>query len=175
MIISITSVLSEKCVYKVSRPCRESHPRQRSRRRAWDSGCADPNSRAWPFQHSNGSVTAAPDAALGHFCEESLHQVQPTSAGRREVNVIARVSRQPVSNLGDLVGTVVVHHQMHVQPGGKIVLDLVEKPQELLVPVPAVAIADGHTRCYIHSRKQRRNSMPLVIVRLPSGNARRQR
>src|SRR5260370_31167888 len=89
------------------------------------------------------------------------------------MNVIAGVSRQPTANLGDLVGTVIVHHQMHVQPGGKIVLDLIEKSQELLMPVPAVAIADSHAGCYIHSRKQRRDSMPLVIMRLPRGEDRK--
>ena len=40
------SVLSEKYVYKVSQPCRESSPRPQSIRTAWDSGCADPSSRA---------------------------------------------------------------------------------------------------------------------------------
>ena len=35
------------------------------------------------FQHSNCSVTASSDTAFGHFGEESLHQVEPTSAGRR--------------------------------------------------------------------------------------------
>jgi hypothetical protein len=120
-------------------------------------------------------VTASTDTALGHLGEQSFHQIQPTSAGRGEVNVIARVSRQPTSNFGDLVCAVVVHHQMHVQPGGKIILDLVEKAQELLMPVSPVARADGHSGSNIHSRKQRCNSMPLVIMRLPSGNARPQR
>src|SRR6266487_2662912 len=73
------------------------------------------------FQYSNGSVTASTHTALGHLCEESLYKVEPAAAGRREVNVIARVSRQPTSNLGDLVCAVVVYDQMHVQPGGKIV------------------------------------------------------
>ncbi len=62
------------------------------------------------FQHSNGSVTASTHTALGDLCEESLYQIEPASARRREVNVIALVSHQPTSNLGDLVCAVVVHH-----------------------------------------------------------------
>src|SRR5512133_1122301 len=90
------------------------------------------------LQHSNGSVTTSTNTALGHLGEQSLDQVQPASAGRREVNVIARVSRQPTSNFGDLVCAVVVHDQMHVQLSWKISLDLGEKPQELLMPVPPI-------------------------------------
>ena len=88
------------------------------------------------LQDSDSSVTAAADTALGHFCEKALPEVEPTSAGGREMNVIARVATQPSANFGNLVRTVVIHHQMHVPAGGKILLDLVERPQELWMPVP---------------------------------------
>jgi surfactin synthase thioesterase subunit len=64
---------------------------------------------------------------------------------------------------------------MHIQPGGEIVFDLVEQTKELLMSVTPVAIADRHPRRYVHSRKQRRDSMPLIIVELPGRDARRQR
>jgi len=51
------------------------------------------------------------------------------------------VPRQPTSNLGDLVRSVIIHPQMHVQPGGKILLDFIEKSQKLLMPVPAASVA----------------------------------
>jgi hypothetical protein len=91
------------------------------------------------------------------------------------MNVVPRVSRQPVADFSDLVGAIVVHHQMYVQSGRKILVDFVEKSQEFLVPMPAITGADGDSRSYIHSRQQRRNTMPLVIVGLASGHARRQR
>ena len=59
------------------------------------------------------------------------------------MHVVAGMTRQPISNLVDLVRTVVIHDEMHVQPGGKVFFDLVEKPQELLMPVPLVASADS--------------------------------
>jgi hypothetical protein len=71
------------------------------------------------------------------FSERPLRQVQATSAGRCEVNVVARVTRHPVSRLADLVRAVVVHYQMHIKAARKIGLDLIEKPQEPLLPVPA--------------------------------------
>src|SRR5580693_3297855 len=44
-----TSVLSQRCVDKVSRPCPRSDPRLRSTQTVWDLGSAGPNNRAWPF------------------------------------------------------------------------------------------------------------------------------
>ena len=58
-----------------------------------------------------------------------------TTASRPDQNdqlILARL-------LSDLVRAVVVHHQMHFKAARKIGLDLIEKPQELLMPVPPVA------------------------------------
>src|SRR5215467_8733394 len=85
------------------------------------------------------------------------------------------MTRQPISNLVDLVRTVVIHDEMHVHPRGKVFFDLVEKPQELLMPVSSVASADRDAGSYVHRRKQRRNAMSLVIMRLARGHARRHR
>ena len=46
----------------------------------------------WP----DGSFFAA--HKLGDLGEQTFHQVQPAPAGRCEVNVVARMSRQPTSN-----------------------------------------------------------------------------
>jgi hypothetical protein len=48
-------------------------------------------------------------------------------------------------------------------------LDLVEKAKEVLMPVPPVARADRHSGNSIHGRKQRRDSVALVVMRLPGG------
>ena len=62
---------------------------------------------------ANSSVTAPTDASFRHLPEQPLHQVQPTPAGRREMNVIPRVPRQPAAHFGDLMRAVIVHYQMH--------------------------------------------------------------
>jgi len=91
------------------------------------------------------------------------------------MDVVPRVPRQPTAYLCDLVGAVVVHHQVHLEAARKIGLDLVKEPQEFLMPVPPVTRADGYAGSHVHGRKQRRDSMALVVVRLPGWHARRQR
>jgi Protein of unknown function (DUF2934) len=55
------------------------------------------------------------------------------------MNVVAGMPRQPLAHLSDFVCAVVVHHQMHLQAARKVSLDLIEKPQELLMPMSPVA------------------------------------
>ncbi len=90
-------------------------------------------------------MASAADASFGDFGKQLFHQVQPTAIGRGEVNVIARVARQPRSHHGDLVGSVVVRCQVDVKAVGKIRVDVVEKPQELLMPMRAAATAETST------------------------------
>ena len=63
--------------------------------------------------------------SLRHFREQPLDQIQPASAGRREVHMISGVPCEPVSHFAYLVGAVVVHHEMDVEPARKIGLDIV--------------------------------------------------
>src|SRR5215831_15258113 len=105
------------------------------------------------LQRSNAGMAAATNTALGEFGKQSFHQVQPTSAGWRVMRMVARMSRQPGSHLRHLVRAVVVHNQMYVQPGGKMVFDVIEKPQELLMPMAPVTVADGHSRGHVHRCK----------------------
>src|SRR5512133_4348143 len=120
-------------------------------------------------------MTSAAHASFRHLCEQSFHQVQPTAARWREVDVIARVTRQPRSHLADPVRAVIVHDQVDVKTAGEIGIDVVEESQELLMPVPAVAIADGDSACHVQSREQRRDSMTFVIMRLARRYAGRKR
>src|SRR3954452_16342460 len=61
---------------------------------------------------------------------------------------------------------VVVHHQVDLKPLRKIRIDVVEEAQELLMAMAPVAMADGDSARYIQGRKQRRHTIPLVIMRL---------
>src|SRR5713226_4014557 len=67
------SVMSEKYVYKVAGPCRESNPHRRSIRRAWDSGCAGPDSRAWLFP----TLEQQCDCLVGHSVRSLRRRVAP--------------------------------------------------------------------------------------------------
>lgn len=55
---------------------------------------------------------------------------------------------------------------MDVEPGGEIHVDIVGKSQELLMPMPSVAIGDRHAARHIHSRKQESDFVPFIIMRL---------
>ena len=60
------------------------------------------------LQMAHSCVAAAPDAPLGHFCEQPFYEIEPASAGGREVHVIARMPRQPGLHFADLMSTVFV-------------------------------------------------------------------
>jgi hypothetical protein len=44
------------------------------------------------LQGPNSGVTATPNAPLGHLCEQAFYKIQSTSAGGREMYVIARMA-----------------------------------------------------------------------------------
>ena len=72
-------------------------------------------------------MASAAYASLRHLGEQSFHQVQPTATRGREVDVIARVTRQPRSYLADPVGAVVVHDQVDFKTAREIGFDVVEE------------------------------------------------
>src|SRR5215831_1115227 len=101
--------------------------------------------RGCPFQRRAtgrpSEIQFCVDRDLG---KQTFHQVQPTATGGSEVDVIARVARPPRSYLRHLVGSVVIHHQVDVKAAGQIRFDVLEKSQELLMPVAPVATADRY-------------------------------
>ena len=71
---------------------------------------------------------------------------------------------EPRLDLGRLVGGVVVHDDMDLEPFGDASIDLLEEVQELGRPVSLVALADDETRCDIECCEQRGRAVPHVIV-----------
>jgi len=58
------------------------------------------------------------------------------------MDVISRPCRQPLLYFRVLVGPIVVENQMDVHAGAHGLVDPVEEPQELLMPVPRLAFSD---------------------------------
>ncbi len=56
--------------------------------------------------------------------EPNLHLVEPRSIGGGVVKVKSGAPRQPLFDLGMLVGGVMVNHEMHVETAGHVVLDV---------------------------------------------------
>src|SRR3954467_6232092 len=70
---------------------------------------------------------------------------------------------------------VIIHDQVDGKTAGKTGVDVVQKPQELLVTMPPVTVADGDSARHIQGRKQRCHTMTFVIMRLPGRHTGRQR
>ncbi len=88
--------------------------------------------------HTLKAVTA--DPFVGDFAEPALDLIEPGGAGGSEVQMVARPFPEPGGDPRCLVRAVVVQHQVHVETGGDIVIDLVEEAEEFLVTVARVAV-----------------------------------
>ena len=80
------------------------------------------------LQLGDGVEGAATDAFFGDLGEEALDQVEPGGGGRSEVQMEARMRREPASDLGGLMGGVVVEDQVKVEIGRRLLVDLLQKP-----------------------------------------------
>src|SRR6476659_9049094 len=112
---------------------------------------------------ADGVEAAAADRLAGDDSEEDLHQVQPGSRRRGEVQRDPRVAGQPGLDLGVLVGGVVVADD--VQPPPRVGLgDLLEETQELLVAVPGLAGVDDLAGGHLQGGEQRGGAVADVVV-----------
>ena len=81
------------------------------------------------------------------------------------MDMIMRTTGKPCLDLGRLVGGIVVHDDMDLEPIGNASIDFLEEVQELGRPVSLVALADDEARCDIERCEQRGRAVPYVIVR----------
>ena len=113
-------------------------------------------------------VDAAMDAALdllvGEQREPALDLVEPGGAGRREMQVIARVSGEPGFDRRCLVGGVIVEHQMDVEIGRHGLFDRGQEPAEFDRAVALVATADDPAGGDVQGGEQRGRAVALVVM-----------
>ena len=91
------------------------------------------------------------------------------------MQVEAGMRGQPGPDRGGLVGGVVVADQVQVQLGRGVRVDGLEEPQELLVAVPALVLADHLAGGDVQRGEQARGAVADVVVGLPAGHARHHR
>jgi hypothetical protein len=95
------------------------------------------------FDEVGGGIErAATDNALSDVGEEPFDLVEPGGVGRREVNVPTRTACEPSSDLGMLVGGVVVDDEMDVELGWHVGLDVTQEGEELLMAMVGFALGD---------------------------------
>ncbi|MGY4230444.1 hypothetical protein ACVMIH_007805 [Bradyrhizobium sp. USDA 4503] len=121
----------------------------------------------------DGGMNASLDLLSGKFGK--LNLVDPGRRSRREVDMIVRPASEPRFNLRCLVGGVVVHDDMDIEPFRDLNTDLFEKLQELVRSVELVAFANYEPQGDIACSKQRGRTMPHVAVRTTFGVAARAR
>ena len=73
---------------------------------------------------------------------------------------------QPALDADVAVGAIVVEDQVQGFPVGKLGIELLEKLQELLMPVPGIALADHPAFDDLQGGKQRRGAVAMVVVRV---------
>jgi hypothetical protein len=66
-------------------------------------------------ERTDGAVRGAPEPLVGQLREPALDHAQPRARGWGEVQIKARVSGQPASDLRGFVGRAVVEHEVYVQ------------------------------------------------------------
>ena len=84
--------------------------------------------------------------------------IEPGRTGGGEMDVITRSCCQPLLNFQVFVGSVVIQNQMDFQARLHGLVDPVEKPQELPMPVPGLAYPD-------HSPSSTFSAANTVVVR----------
>ena len=93
------------------------------------------------------------DTFIGQVPEPSFDQIQPRTAGRNEVHMEARMTLEPLLDLGVLVRCVVVGDEMDIELLGDGRLDVAQELQKLLVAVPALALRENLPGGDVESRE----------------------
>ena len=104
------------------------------------------------------------DAVAGNLGEEPLDHIEPGCRGGHEVQVEAGMLFKPALYGGGLMCGVVIGNQMQIGTGRDLLIDLPEKVEELLRPVPRQASADDLAIEHVQRCKQRSGFIALLVV-----------
>src|SRR5204863_447151 len=103
--------------------------------------------------------------------EPAFDEIQPGTTGGSEVQLEPRVGGQPLVDRRRLVRGVVVADQVQVQLGGGVLVDGLEEPQELLMAVPPLVLADDLAGGDVQGGEQAGGAVPDVVVGLAARRA----
>jgi hypothetical protein len=112
----------------------------------------------------DAAMDAAFDLLVGEQREPAFDLVQPGGAGRREVEVVARVVGKPRGHRRRLVSGAIVEHQMDVEIGWHDLLDRGQELAEFDRAVALVTAADDLAGGDVQSGEQRGRAVTLVVA-----------
>jgi hypothetical protein len=107
---------------------------------------------------------AAFEPAPGQLGEEALDGVDPGCRRGREVEGEALVPTKPLNDLGMFVCCIVVEHDVDLLVGRNLVLDDVQKTDELLVGVALHTPADDVAFEHVKGGEQGGGAVPFIVV-----------
>jgi len=114
---------------------------------------------------THASKTSPADAFVRQVAEPAFDHVQPRTRRRDEVQLEARMPPQPGGDPRVFVSPVVVHDQMEIEMGRRLGVDLLEEPDELLVPMARHAVADDIAIKQAQCGEQGRRAVACVVMR----------
>src|SRR5260370_10515221 len=116
------------------------------------------------FQAARAAKDTAPELVRGQESKPTLDEIEPRSAGGREVKMKTWALEQPTLNGRGLMSTIVIEDQMHVEPWRHLRLDLVEELAKLQRTVAAMKLTDDLAALSVQRCEQRSCPMALVIM-----------
>src|SRR5215204_136987 len=94
------------------------------------------------FQLQGAAMGTALDLTFAQSPEPAFDLIEPGCRGRGEMNVKARMAREPRAHRRCLMGTVVVHDQMNIKCGRSTGFDGAQELQKLFAAMATMRFAD---------------------------------
>jgi hypothetical protein len=116
------------------------------------------------YQLFHAAESTATDGLLRDDVEPDFHLVEPRSIGRCVVHLKPRVRRQPAEHAGMLVRGVIIHDQVHSEPGRNLGVDLAQEAQVLLVAMAALTLTEDRAGRQVQCRKQGGRAVANIVV-----------
>jgi len=117
------------------------------------------------FDEVGGGIErATSNSALSDESEEAFDLVEPGGVSGREVDMPTRAAGEPSSDLGMLVGSIVVDDEMDVELGRHIGLDVTQEGEELLMTMAGFALGDDGAVEYVEGGEQGGGAVAPVVV-----------
>jgi hypothetical protein len=88
---------------------------------------------------------ATPDSLVGQLGEPAFNKVKPTATGGHIVDHETGMLAEPCLHLRGTVSAVIIDHQVQGYFARKLAVDATQEFQELLMPVPLMAVSDDFT------------------------------
>ncbi len=110
---------------------------------------------------------ATPKLFLGQGCKPALDLINPRSTRGSKMQMIARPLCQPTPDHERFVGPVIVQNQMDIKIWRNCIIDGIKEFAKFNRSMPTMAFADYLTCLHIERCKERRRSIPGIVVGAP--------